>query len=42
MFNSIKKLIDNYENNDEIGGNIVFLYAPGGTGKTFTLNVIIS
>ena len=38
VFNRIKDLIEN-RNND---GKIIFLDAPGGTGKTFTLNVIIS
>ena len=38
VFNRIKDLIEN-KNND---GKIIFLDAPGGTGKTFTLNVIIS
>ena len=38
----MKKLFNNFDNNDELGGNMVFLDAPGGTGETFTLNVIIS
>ena len=38
VFNRIKDLIEN-KNND---GKIIFLDAPGGTRKPFTLNVIIS
>ena len=50
VFDTVKKLIDNYqENKTNIGedndnnndGHLVFLDAPGGTGKTFTLNIII-
>ena len=37
------KLIGRYENGTlRDGKNLIFLDAPGGTGKTFTLNVIIS
>ena len=50
VFDTVKTLIDNYqENKTNIGedndnnndGHLVFLDAPGGTGKTFTLNIII-
>ena len=40
-FNKIKDLIDNYENNClDDGSNLIFLDAPGGTGKTFIFNFI--
>ena len=38
VFETIKSLIT--EKNDD--GKLVFLDAPGGTGKTFTLNVLVS
>ena len=38
VFDYIKRLIE--ENNKE--GKLIFLDAPGETGKTFTLNVIVS
>ena len=38
VFGYIKRLTE--ENNKE--GKLIFLDAPGGTGKTFTLNVLVS
>ena len=38
FFQRIKKLIEDKTND----GKLIFLDAPGGTGKTFTLNVLIS
>ena len=38
VFQRIKKLIEDKTND----GKLIFLDAPGGTGKTFTLNVLIS
>ena len=38
VFDRIKQLIEDKTNE----GKLIFLDAPGGTGKTFTLNVLIS
>ena len=38
VFERIKKLVENRSSD----GKLIFLDAPGGTGKTFTLNVLIS
>ena len=38
VFTRIKELIEDKTNE----GKLIFLDAPGGTGKTFTLNILIS